>query len=173
MPNWCSNTLKVHTTDEGSKKAMVKFQKKIGDGKELLSKFIPLPQELKDVHSGGCTIDGKSHTRWLQIDGKNVAIPQKVLDGWWKKYGAHCWYDWCCNEWGTKWDTDGYCNVDDEEYIELDFDTAWCPPMEWFNKVVKKYPTLHFTLKYEEEGCGFLGLAKGTDGQVDDQCIEY
>jgi hypothetical protein len=39
------------------------------------------------------------------------------------------WYDWCCNNWGTKWDA---CNVDYEEYdgiVTFAFDTAWSPPL--------------------------------------------
>ena len=39
------------------------------------------------------------------------------------------WYDWSCDNWGTKWDA---CNVDYEEYdgiVTFAFDTAWSPPI--------------------------------------------
>ena len=174
MPNWCGNTLKVY----GEGQEMTKFQKKlkIKDGcvvNNLLSKFVPLPKELGEVHSGCNTIDGKQVRVWLEIDGKSVAIPKKVLDGWQKKYGATNWYDFGCNQWGTKWDVDADVNDYDAEWIELMFDSAWSPPMEWFENVVRDYPSLDFTLKYEEEGNGYLGVAKGKDGYVNDQCIEY
>ena len=40
------------------------------------------------------------------------------------------WYDWSCDNWGTKWDA---CSVDYEEYddsiVTFSFDTAWSPPL--------------------------------------------
>ena len=43
MPNWCLNTIVVSAPD------LSKFKTWLGDGKALLSKIAPMPQELVDT----------------------------------------------------------------------------------------------------------------------------
>ena len=77
------------------------------------------------------------------------------------------WYDWNCENWGTKWDA---CNVGvnhdyeqgwvrDEEDIAISysFETAWSPPAEWFGRMSAQWPDLKFILNYVELGCDFSG----------------
>lgn len=74
------------------------------------------------------------------------------------------WYDWCCTNWGTKWDI---CNlneaeIDDPNEIELFFDTAWSPPVAFYEKMEE----LGFAVNayYYEPGCGFCGhFSEGED----------
>lgn len=86
---------------------------------------------------------------------------------------ADNWYDWHINNWGTKWDIDATLEDEWEEGLSYSFDSAWSPPVQWLEKVSKDYPELEFRLKYEEGGVGFMGLAKASAGEVDDQFIEY
>ena len=43
---------------------------------------------------------------------------------WYNDFG----YDWCIENWGTKWNACEQVNVLGEEEIDLDFQTAWSPP---------------------------------------------
>ena len=40
-------------------------------------------------------------------------------------YGANTWYDWCCNNWGTKWNAGRTEICGNDEII---FETAWGSP---------------------------------------------
>ena len=174
MTNSCRNELWINGEDKSFSKVRNVIKKHTKDGEiQLLSAFIPHPKELENVHSGGCLIDGEKVSNWVQKDGTNVAIPKQLLVKRQKEYGATNLYDWHCNEWGTKWDVDAYVNYDDKESIHLDFDSAWSPPVRWLEKMSKKYPKVKFTLKYEEPGCCFMGVAKAFGGVVNDQYIEW
>ena len=90
-----------------------------------------------------------------------------------KEWNPDDWYGWNCDNWGTKWDI--LCHYDEieKEHIILEFDSAWSPPIQWLEIVAKKYPKLKFSLKYDEPGMAFMGCAKGTNGIIEDSCIEY
>lgn len=69
-----------------------------------------------------------------------------------KEHGSKDWYDWCCDNWGTKW------NAFDVEVEDIDeendicwfkFTTAWCPPEGWIKELSKH---CDFTLNCEVEG---------------------
>jgi Ferredoxin-like domain in Api92-like protein len=64
------------------------------------------------------------------------------------------WYDWRLSNWGTKWDVDGDVDVNklDDGLYRLYFTTAWSPPIQWFETVIKSYPTLKFELHAGEPG---------------------
>lgn len=86
-----------------------------------------------------------------------------------EKYGCKNWYEWNIANYGTKWDA-GEASIDDMgDELEIQFDTAWAPPVAWLEKVEPLFPKLKFELHYEEPGMGFKGVySKGTD-----KCIEY
>ena len=55
-----------------------------------------------------------------------------------EKYGYASWYDFCVNEWGTKWDTECHSVDIYEEHpdtLEAVFDTAWAPPIQFYEKL--------------------------------------
>jgi hypothetical protein len=84
------------------------------------------------------------------------------------------WYDWCVNNWGTKWDI-GSDNgevhglnptiVDNE--ATMSFDSAWSPPIGLYERL----HNLGFSVEatYFEPGMGFCGIWH--DG--DDLYTEY
>jgi hypothetical protein len=86
-----------------------------------------------------------------------------------KKYGTDNWYDWNVANWGTKWDCSssecGY-QTDNKTYFSVGFDSAWCPPTNWFHKIVEMYPKLNFKLSYSETGCWFAGVMFSDEGLV-------
>ena len=89
-----------------------------------------------------------------------------------KKEDAN-WYQWANNNWGTKWDVEVHNSMIEDDYVELSFDSAWGPPIAWVEIVARKYPKLKFSLKYDEPGLCFMGCAKGSNGKIETQTIEY
>ena len=69
-----------------------------------------------------------------------------------RKYGHSNWYDWNCNNWGTKWD----CS--DSHYTEKDkilqFQTAWACPEEIVMGMKLMFPDLKFNGNYADEDFG-------------------
>lgn len=63
------------------------------------------------------------------------------------KHGAVSWYDWACKNWGTKWDAE--IEVDDGE-AEMTCTTAWCPPIEAFQKLAADCAAA-LVLSYDDE----------------------
>jgi hypothetical protein len=78
------------------------------------------------------------------------------------------WYDWHCENWGTKWDVaNGFIGMESPKELELGFDTAWSPPIAFY----KKMEELGFTVSahYREEGMAYIGdYSNGVDN-----CYEY
>jgi hypothetical protein len=87
-------------------------------------------------------------------------------EGWRKKYGDKQdgynsgGYEWCCENWGTKWSA---CRVElqeqNERCVHLAFDTAWTPPIPVIAALHKKFPEATLEIEYFECGVGFCGGA--------------
>lgn len=76
-----------------------------------------------------------------------------------EKYGVKDWYNWHCNNWGCKWNaSDSMVNesyqIDGVEFVDITFDTPWCPPSGWIEELSKEIP---FYLAWEEEQ-GYRGI---------------
>lgn len=77
------------------------------------------------------------------------------------------WYEQNLNSWGTKWDVDQF-DSDGIEYdeelktnvIRLSFETAWSPPLNFYENMLKQ--GWDITAYYMEEGMNFCG--KWEDG---------
>ena len=75
-----------------------------------------------------------------------------------EQYENGAWYDSNVSYWGTKWDVsyDDCQIIYDEQSITLSPDTAWSPPIEFCNNLVKMYKvSVH--IFYSEPGIGFCG----------------
>lgn len=146
MPNWCMNTIAVSHEDP---EMIQRFITSLGEGK-LFEEFIPIPQEIKDTTA------------------PNTAS-QEQIDALIEKYGYSDWYDYCTNEWGTKWDVEGEGIVSpDGKDIDGFFDSAWAPPLYAYEKLA----ALGFQIEayYFEPGCCFCG--KWTN-ELGDEYYEY
>lgn len=76
-------------------------------------------------------------------------------------------YDWSIENWGCKWDASVYEYSLEPEHLYISFDTAWGPPIEFYNRLGEMgYQVKAF---YREEGMAFAGLYE--DG--DDDYYEY
>ena len=72
------------------------------------------------------------------------------------------WYNWCINNWGTKWDaTDAYLENErlDGKWSELEytFDTAWSPAKGIYNELTERFPDVSISWFYDEPGMQFAG----------------
>lgn len=75
------------------------------------------------------------------------------------KYGARTWYNWCCENWGTKWGAvDTEVEEIDEETIVIRYATAWSMPEPIFRKMAEMYPDIKWENEAEEEGFAFAGV---------------
>jgi hypothetical protein len=141
MPNWCNNTL----TLEHENPAMVARAKAAFLNGRLLAEFIPVPADLKIV--AGCVGDPVEQAKLVEQTELN-----RVTHG----YGN--WYDFCVNEWGTKWDVGGDDGVlnDIEGGIIVSFDSAWAPPTNAYEKLHEM--GFKILAMYYEPGMAFAGV---------------
>jgi hypothetical protein len=145
MPNWCNNELTLSHPD----KAMIDRAIKAWNTGSFLQEFIPVPDDLMNTVSGFLG-DGEEQ-KALELKQQNNL----------KKYGYNTWYDFCVNEWGTKWDigkSNEYDNepnrISDNE-IHVYFDSAWSPPVNAYRKLEDMgFEVLAY---YYEGGMGFYG----------------
>ena len=150
MPNWCNNTLEITHSDP----AMIeRARSAFADGR-LLDEFHPVPNDLKIVAGRVGADDDQAQKDLVAQEQANRA-----------KYGYANWYDWCVNEWGTKWDVggNGYEAQDIPNGLIMTFDSAWAPPIQAYGRL----EDLGFTVRamYHEGGMAFAGVYE--DGNDD------
>lgn len=83
-----------------------------------------------------------------------------------QKYGCTTWYDWCVNNWGTKWNA---CNTYINECEDcIEFETAWSAPIPIYQKMAEIHPDLDFSVRWADEdigaNAGFVEHTGETDG---------
>jgi hypothetical protein len=142
MPNWCNNTLEIEHDDP---EMITRVKKAFLDGK-LLEEFCPVPASLHIV--AGRVGDPDEQKKLEEDTARNLEV-----------HGYGNWYDYCVNEWGTKWDVggDGYEPSDEgPNKTTLSFDSAWAPPCA----AMDKFMDLGFRVKlyYWESGMCFAGI---------------
>ena len=148
MPNWCNNSVEIYHDDP----AMIERVRTAFNGEGLLNEFIPIPQDLRDIVAGSVPV---------AEEAEHKAKEQANRD----KHGYTNWYDFCVNEWGTKWEigADGNPAQDIPGGLMLGFDSAWSPPIAAYEKL----ETQGFRIRamYYEPGMAFAGVWE--EGQDD------
>ena len=164
MPNWCENKLLIKADNKDALydfkrleeliKETLKYNKETCETTNLLDSIISMPEVLKDT---------------------TKQSPYKLPNG-----ETIYWYEWCTDNWGTKWDAcdciwsyrDGFKKNVKNPKMRFFFNTAWAPPIPWLEKVASIFPNLYLKLEYDEPGIGFKGIAEGV-GEIIDDCKEY
>jgi len=144
MPNWCNNYLELEHEDP----AMIERAKKAFAEGKLLEEFCPVPKDLHVVAGRVGADDNPEQIKLEEDTARNLEV-----------HGYANWYDYCVNEWGTKWDVggdDGMLTEDGPNALRMSFDSAWAPPVP----AMEKFMDLGFTVKliYWESGMCFCGL---------------
>lgn len=91
-----------------------------------------------------------------------------------EKYGARSWYDWCCDNWNTKWNACETYVVDRGPYKVAAFQTAWaCPSLEMLKELAVRNGSPVWIEWADEDfdgvHCALLspnGKGYGFDGQL-------
>jgi len=155
MPNWCSNTLKVHSTNEERLKEfkqsvlVINTEHPDWDTSFTFNNLYPTPPELMDENA----FDQSENSDVLNL-----------------KYGASDWYTWRVANWGTKWDAaESGISADDDQNLIAWFDTAWAPPIPWLEKIAVQFPELNFSMIFEEPGMDFCGIVEYENGECTNQ----
>lgn len=144
MPNWCNNIVTLKHKDP----ALIKRIAEEGE-KGLFNLFVPMPEQLRNTE-------------------KSTATPDEVYQKNIEQFGYASWYEWAHDNWGTKWDA---CDVNiteqSENSIDLCFDTAWSPPIPFFEAMYEQ--GFEVEAYYSEPGMCFCGTYQ--DGS--DHYVEY
>jgi hypothetical protein len=121
-----------------------RVRKAFNDG-ALLNEFIPIPQSLKIV--AGCVGDPDEQKKLEEDTARNKEV-----------HGYGNWYDYCVNEWGTKWDVgaDGNPAQDIPGGLMLGFESAWAPPCGAYEKLTEQ--GFRIRAMYFEPGMAFAGI---------------
>jgi len=143
MPNWCNNYLVLEHEDP----EMINRAKKAYAEGKLLAEFVPVPDDLHIVAGRVGDDEDQKQKDLVAQEEVNVA-----------KHGYANWYDYCVNEWGTKWDVGGedMLTEDGPNALRMSFDSAWAPPIA----AMEKFQDQGFKVKliYWESGMCFCGI---------------
>jgi hypothetical protein len=131
---------------------MIKRAQEALEKGEFLNEFHPVPEDLKIV-AGRVGTDDDVHQKALGLQEQaNKA-----------KHGYANWYDWCVNEWGTKWDVndEGTAVLHEDGSLTASFSSAWAPPIQAYGML----EDLGFEVKayYFEGGMMFAGVYEDGD----------
>lgn len=174
MPNYCYNNLNVVGNPEHCAKEIVEFCLKYcspddDDPNATLDlsktfkvdfdKVIPMPKFIEEPDFPYWLKDDamlKQHKKTVEsVKNKNIEL-----------FGYEGWYEWCNDNWGTKWNSfNANCNFMDAR-LWIEFDTAWCPAIPVIKKLIIDNPHLSFHLHYEEPSMGFQGELIGSNGKI-------
>ena len=141
MPNWCDNQITI----TGPSSVIDKIEKIVREDDSyenngLLNFFRPMPKELEGTTSPGSSADK----------------PQPMIEGF------DNWYDWRCENWGTKWEVCEFYGVDRQgDTISFGFSSAWAPPIPAYQTFLmnmsEQKQDVSLKAYYYEGGCDFMG----------------
>lgn len=142
MPNWCENEVNIYGIEEGSEEEIKHFLETcFVDGELEFEKIIPYPDS--------------APSREDQPEDFMERLNHPFAK-WYNDFG----YDWCVENWGTKW---GAAQQENDlstyypEEISLKFATAWSPPQGIHDKVQEMLPNCSISWFYKEEGMRVSG----------------
>lgn len=179
MPNWTSNNVTIF----GSREDIFKIKDFVRSDETAFdfNKIVPMPDDLL-MESGGIARDAIAAAKTrkgyaprakiladvrlprtvslyrgqrnvtISTEDDLVALGKAYLSNE-KKYGARDWYDWCCDNWGTKWNA-CECSILDEvgDTVSYEFQTAWSDPEPVIKKLSELFPdvTVSIASAYED-----------------------
>lgn len=158
MPNWCSNSITIYG-DKADIKALANLLK-TGKSPFDFELFIPYPEKYAVLDKIAKTAHDELMKKYKS--GDEVDFGSLPRDGY-----NHGGYDWCCVNWGTKWNAcDALVDIDRHgESMTIEMDTAWSPPIPVIAKMAEMFPKLSVHLNYEEPGMCFAGNASFCKGK--------
>ena len=122
MPNWCANRVTV-SGDTENVQAFKEAVQGVGENERLFSfdSIIPFPEELRGIGSPVTIVHTEEEIEEYKKEHSdsewcigNLPITCKRSEELKNKYGSDNWYDWCNDNWTSKWDAcDVYLDVNE------------------------------------------------------------
>ena len=163
MPNHCHNRVTIYGAgnDTDETRAQIAKLKQIFEDENCFGQIIPEPE----WYNTPLISSDMPKYDWDKPLGKVGELPQYVDTNFGKSLRFRStdkqddrWYDWRVNHWGTKWDAyDVVVTDDDPESVEIEFNTAWCPPEPICAAIRDEYPDVSVSWFYDEPGCEIAG----------------
>lgn len=172
MPNWTINDISIKGNTE--QLAKIKMLLRTDDHVFDFDKIVPMPKALqmrivlKDLAVEYACANGDSEKAKI-LEKYNISFPNPLyqeiqsaedleklgnqyLENK-KNYGAANWYDWRCQNWGTKWNAEDASLDEENDGTELHyhFMTAWAEPVPIYLALSEQFPdvTICTTAIYE------------------------
>ena len=146
MPNWTYNTVEITGSVENIQNFLdlVKVTDDKGVSWYDFTQCNPIPDDLRNIHQGGATIDGVRYDAWYEDEDGKRPMMDMVKDRLIKDYGTYQPIDWQYLNWGTKW---GDCDTtlisdtitNDNREVVFQFDSAWGEPFRLLNDIAIKF----------------------------------
>jgi hypothetical protein len=186
MPNWVYNGLTIEGNPEQVKSLIKQMNKPFVQSIVPNGDLAYQVKQRKYVNPIFAFHNIYSHTDAGITDEQYHAVPV-FPEKFSLAFTGTDWYNFNNREWGTKWDVavaedDKYSNTSIQEaengenyVVYYNFETAWSRPVPAIEKLSSQYPTLLFTLSYEEEtGWGgemeFLRGVIISESEYDNKC---
>jgi hypothetical protein len=139
MPNLVYHNLTITGPEIERERFLAECFSLDGNGKGRMefdfNKLIPEPDEIR--RSG----DETSAFVDALLSGKGVVGDRP----------DEAWYDWRCDNWGTKWNANDTKIVRKSDAIKLSFETAWGAPIPIFKAIAARFPKLRIEGSFIEE----------------------
>lgn len=142
MPNHCETDLTLKGSPELIKLVLATHFTE--DGELNCDSVIPYPANFKELDRVAKEWDDKPEPKDYR---------DRPTDGF--NSGG---YEWCVNNWGTKWGTYDGRGVElnlKGTIAKVSFNSAWSPPTNTLNKLAEMYPGLTIVAKSYERGMAF------------------
>lgn len=196
MPNWVQNNITFSGDDAEIKKMLEAIKAdEIGFGSIDFNKIISMPESLI-IESGSRSNKGiemvknylenmpeelkskegtyeefledlRNHSADIsdEEEKKTWDIGVTAVDNL-HKYGAPTWYEWCCKNWGTKWNA-FECTEVNENVKSISFQTAWSTPFPIMKKLSERFPDIEIRTEFADEDIGQnCGMYTFKDGEI-------
>lgn len=185
MPNHITNIIKLSGNRKKIDEMMETIKSdEIGIGSVDFNKVIPMPESL-NIESGSATERGyEAYKGFMEVytlcgtqNMDNILhVPPSSEEIFLKlrpdidrsefelgkaafqnevRYGATTWYEWCNQNWGTKWNSYGYDLFDRSDLSTIGFHTAWSAPHPVIEKLAELYPEVSIEHEWADEDIGY------------------
>lgn len=184
MPNHVQNRIEIIGTEEQVKKVL-NFIKGDEDAFDF-NTVIPRPEAL-EITSSSTGSDGmkylaginergfggyKSSEHYKMMEKMKTENPKRFEETIESgrvylrnvaNYGAPTWYEWSCDNWGTKWNA---YEVGQHDNI-VEFQTAWAAPHPVIERLAEVFPDVEFNHKWADEDTAYnCGEREYADGEM-------
>lgn len=185
MPNWCYQHMTAYGNAEDTEKFLNAVKTKDSDGNDMvgLNHLFPCPQELRDTTAGFYTAEPNENWSKMLASGEITqehydGLVQRNADGYAKdmenlaKHGYKNWYDWQCDNYGTKWGAcemridDTFVNSNGVTVTSFYFESAWGPADRLIAKVSGMFPNMVFSMSATEESNAFAIAGVWHNGEL-------